>query len=193
MSVTILGISGSTRTASLNRQVLEVVLEGVRSLGAEAHTMDLRTMDLPLYDGDLEAEHGVPEMARHLADRIREADAVVIASPEYNGGYSAVLKNAIDWTSRPDTRDDGTRTTSPWSGKVTGLLSASPGSIGGLRGLILLRTTLAHMGSHVIPEQLGVPEAHAAIGEDGRFVDPGLQERALGVAKALVHAADRLG
>ncbi len=193
MSVTILGISGSTRTASLNRKVLEVVLEGVRSFGAEAHTMDLRTMDLPLYDGDLEAEHGVPEMARHLADRIREANAVVIASPEYNGGYSAVLKNAIDWTSRPDTREDGTRTTSPWSGKVTGLLSASPGSIGGLRGLILLRTTLAHMGSHVIPEQLGVPEAHAAIGEDGTFVDPGLQERAIGVAKALVHAADRLG
>ena len=193
MSIRILGISGSTRTASLNRKVLEVVLEEVRSLGAEAHTMDLRTMDLPLYDGDLEAEHGSPEMARHLADRIREADAVVIASPEYNGGYSAVLKNAIDWTSRPDTRDDGTRTTSPWSGKVTGLLSASPGSIGGLRGLILLRTTLAHMGSHVIPEQLGVPEAHAAIGEDGRFVESGLQERALGVARALVHAAERLG
>lgn len=193
MSVTILGISGSTRSGSLNRKTLQIVLEGVRSLGAEAHTMELRTLDLPIYDGDFEDEHGVPEKARHLADRVREADAVVIASPEYNGGYSAVLKNAIDWTSRPDTRDDGTRTTSPWTGKVTGLLSASPGAIGGLRGLILLRTTLAHMGSFVIPQQLGVPEAHAAIGEDGQFVDPGLQRRALEVAEALVHAAGRLG
>ena len=192
MSITILGISGSTRSASLNRRVLSIVLEGAESAGATTETVDLRGLNLPLYDGDLESAEGVPENARRLADQIRAADGVVIASPEYNGGYSGVLKNAIDWTSRPDARPDGSKSSSPWPHKVIGLVSASPGSLGGLRGLIPLRMTLAHMGCHVIGDQLGVPEAHGVIGEDGRFTDSDLEQSALGIGRAMFETASRL-
>jgi NAD(P)H-dependent FMN reductase len=109
----ILVLAGSTRQASTNRLLARDAAEALRNAGLEAVFADLRDYPMPLYDGDLEDASGLPPAAKTLKDLARESDAFVIASPEYNGSYSAVLKNAIDWISRPE---PGERTLEVFSG-----------------------------------------------------------------------------
>jgi NAD(P)H-dependent FMN reductase len=127
--------------------------------GAMGVFVDLADYPLPLYDGDLEMSEGIPENARALGELMRGADALFIASPEYNGAYSALLKNTFDWLSRID------RTI---LARPTAIGSASPGSSGGANGLNALRSTLEHMRVPVIEHQLSVPRAHEVLARDGR-------------------------
>ena len=101
-----------------------------------------------------------------------EHDGFLIASPEYNASVTPVLKNAIDWASRPI---KGKGTPSPFKGKVAALMSASPGSLGGLRGLSHLRAILENLGVLVIPEQVAVPSSHKAFDEDGSLKEKKMQ------------------
>src|SRR5215510_12775164 len=126
----ILVIPGSTRTDSVHRKLAQEAADALRAAGVEAIVADLRDYPLPLYDGDLEAEHGSPLSAQQLKDLARRADGFVIASPEYNGSYPAVLKNAIDWISRPDPDE---RHLAVFRDKVAGVVSATPGPHGGAR------------------------------------------------------------
>ena len=112
-------------------------------------------------------EESAPAGARELRNQLIQADALMIASPEYNGSFSAVLKNAIDWTSRSDSERPDDPPLVAWRGLVAGLVSATPGGLGGIRGLIQLRTLLSGIGVHVIPNQLGVGSAHEVVSEDG--------------------------
>src|ERR1051326_1001008 len=128
----ILVLAGSTRLASTNRLLARDAAEALRNAGMDAIFADLRDYAMPLYDGDLEAETGLPPAARTLKDLARESDGFAVASPEYNGSHSAVLKNASDWISRPE---PGEGPVAVFRGKPAAILAASPGAGGGRRVL----------------------------------------------------------
>jgi NAD(P)H-dependent FMN reductase len=117
-----------------------------------------------VYDGDLEAAEGVPAKARELAARVRVHDGLLIASPENNASVSSLLKNTIDWLSR-------IRDFDPLNGKVAALAAASPGALGGVRGLVHLRAILNTLGVEVIAQQLLLPRANQAFDAEGRLLD----------------------
>jgi NAD(P)H-dependent FMN reductase len=165
----ILVLAGSTRQASTNRLLARDAAEALRNAGLEAVFADLRDYPMPLYDGDLEDASGLPPAAKTLKDLARESDAFVIASPEYNGSYSAVLKNAIDWISRPE---PGERTLEVFSGKPAAILSASPGAGGGRRVLKQLRELLEGIRMTVVPHQVSIAQSGDAFDVEGRLKRP---------------------
>ncbi len=139
----LLGISGSLRKESFNTRLLR---EASEAFGYSGFSIaDLR---LPLYDNDLEKAEGIPPEVQHLADQITQADAVIIASPEYNQSFSGVLKNALDWVSRVDGK--------PWADKPVALIHAAAGRAGGARANYALRLAMAPFNTRMIqgPEVL---------------------------------------
>lgn len=165
----ILVLAGSTRQASHNRQLARQAAELLRNAGLEAILADLRDYPMPLYDGDLEAEAGLPPAAKTLKELAREADAFAVASPEYNGSYSAVLKNAIDWISRPE---PGEGPVEVFRGKPAAILSASPGPGGGRRVLKQLRELLEGIRMSMVPHQVSIAQSGAAFDASGRLARP---------------------
>lgn len=165
--LSVLTLSGALRAASTNRALLA---EAVRLFGTAAH--NAANLRLPLYDGDLEAI-GIPTEVQDLADQIGKADAVIIATPEYNKALSGVLKNALDWVSR--TKGD------PWRDKPVAILSAADGRAGGDRAQFSLRHCLVAFRPHLLagPEVM-VAHSRQAFDEHGRLKDAatlkGLQE-----------------
>jgi len=164
----ILAFAGSTRQDSFNKKLVLIAAEGARAAGGEVSVIDLREMALPLFDEDLERNEGLPANARKLKDLFLAHDGLLIASPEYNSSYSAVLKNTIDWISRPvpDEAPLGC-----FVGKVAGIMAASPGALGGLRGLFQLRQLLSNIRVLVLPDQTTVAQAHEAFNGDGSLRD----------------------
>lgn len=158
MTVSILAFAGSSRAGSLNQRLLAAAMGEVESLGAEVTHIDLRQLNMPLYDGDVEANDGLPEGAKRLQEALREHDGLLIASPEYNSGYTPLLKNAIDWVSRP--RDGWTRLAA-FQDQTAALIGASPGSLGALRSLMSLRAVLQNIGVHVVPTVASYPQMNA--------------------------------
>jgi NAD(P)H-dependent FMN reductase len=161
----ILVMAGSTRKESVHRKLSRQMVESLHAAGADAVFADLRDYPLPIYDGDLEAEQGRPAAAVELKRLARQADGFVFVSPEYNGSYPAVLKNAIDWISRPD---PGERHLEVFRGKPAGIVTASPGPHGGSRGLKQLRELLGMIGI-AVEEQLGIADSGAAFNGEGRL------------------------
>jgi len=180
----ILAFAGSTRSDSYNKKLIHVAASMATAAGAEVTVIDLRDLALPLYDGDLEEQSGMPEGARKLKALMREHDGFLIASPEYNSSVTAVLKNAIDWTSRTETDDEPSLVA--FRGKVAALISASPGALGGLRGLVHLRAILGNIGVIVLPDQTSVSKAHEVFNEAGGFKDESRAAPVKQVATALV-------
>lgn len=180
----ILAFAGSTRTDSLNKKLARAAAQIARDAGAEVTFVDLRDLALPLYDGDLEAASGLPEGARKLKTLLRESDGLLIASPEYNSSITAVLKNAIDWASRAESDDEPPLVA--YRGKAAALLSASPGALGGLRGLVHLRAILGNIGVIVLPDQAALGKAHEAFNEDGTLKAEGRTASVHSVTQALV-------
>src|SRR3984893_16271785 len=125
MTIKILALSGSSRRGSYNQRVLDVSARGAFEAGADVKTIRLADFKLPLYDTDEETEHGSPNGAQALQELVAQHDALLIATPEYNGGYTALLKNAIDWASRPSESDP--TGLEVFAGKVAAVVSASPG------------------------------------------------------------------
>ena len=166
----VLVVAGSTRQASTNRMLARHTAECLREAGLEAVLADLRDYGMPLYDGDLEAESGLPPSAKLLKGLARESAAFAVASPEYNGSYSAVLKNAIDWISRPE---NGEGPLEVFRGKPAAILSASPGSGGGRRVLKQLRELLEGMRIKVLSHQVSIANANEAFDPSGRLTRPG--------------------
>lgn len=164
---TVLAFSGSSRLNSLNAQLLDCAAGMARERGAVVETLDLRALALPLYDGDFEAVNGLPDGANILKEAMREADAFLIASPEYNSFPSPLLLNAIDWASRAEHPDE--RPLSAFKGKAAGLISASPGPMGGIRSLWALRTKLQNMGVTVVPALAAVGGATPDTFQDPEF------------------------
>lgn len=181
--VKILAFSGSTREGSWNRKLVAVAAQAAREAGAEVTLIDLRDYALPLYDGDLEAKEGLPDAAVALKTLFKDHQGLLIASPEYNSGFSGVLKNTIDWVSRQHGEESGLV---PYRGKVAALLAASPGGLGGIRGLAMLRLILNGLQVMVIPQQHALSRAGQAFAEDGSLADEGQQKAVATVARRLV-------
>ncbi len=165
----ILAFSGSTRIDSFNARLVRVASAAARDAGAEVTDINLRDFPMPVFDQDFEAEHGKPEHAKKLTQLMVDHDGFLIASPEYNSSISGVLKNAIDWVSRPD--DENSAPLAAFRGKVVTLMSASPGGLGGLRGLVHVRAILGNIGCIVLPDQVAVSSAHKAFNDDGTLAD----------------------
>ena len=159
----LLGISGSLRRASFNTALLHAAAE-LAPAGTELVIHDLH--DLPLFDQDVE-EQGDPVAVVALKDAIAGADALLLASPEYNGGITGVLKNAIDWASRKGTA----RESAPLAGKRVCIIGASPGITGTVRAQDALRLVLRRAGAIAEPQgEVLVFQAHTKIA-DGKLVD----------------------
>lgn len=167
--IKILAFAGATRKGSLNKKLIKLAAKGAEAAGAEVTLVDLRDFPMPLYDGDLESAEGLPEKARDFKKLLVDSDGILIASPEYNSGYSAVLKNAIDWASR--TSAEGEPSLLAFTGKFAALLSASPGALGGIRGLYQLRELLQNINVTVMPKMQAVGKAHEAFDENGELKD----------------------
>lgn len=165
---TILAFAGSTRTDSFNKKLVKIAAEGARDAGADVTVIDLRDFAMPLYDGDLEQKEGLPSNARKLKDLMLSHKGFLIASPEYNSSISGVLKNTIDWASR---QSEGEQPLACFQGKVAGIMSASPGGLGGLRGLVHVRSILGNIGIIVTPNQIAIAKAHEAFDADGTLKD----------------------
>ncbi|MCP3728536.1 NAD(P)H-dependent oxidoreductase [Paraburkholderia sp. CNPSo 3272] len=190
MSIRILTISGSSRRDSLNQKLVDVAAVGARGAGAEVTEARLANYDLPVYDSDFEVERGIPEAVRVLQELFARHDALLIATPEYNGGYTALLKNTLDWISRP--RADGSSGVSLFAGKTAALVSASPGQLGGVRSQIGMRAVLEKLGTLVIPEAFALSAAHQAFDDEGKLKDKNVELAVSGVGAALVRTAARL-
>jgi NAD(P)H-dependent FMN reductase len=169
----ILAFAGSTREDSYNKKLVKIAAEGAKVAGAEITYVDLRDLPMPIYDEDLEAKEGLPENARKFKELLKEHQGLLIASPEYNSSITAVLKNAIDWASRPE---PGEPMLAAFTGKVAAIMSASPGGLGGLRGLIHVRSILSSINVLVLPDQKAISSAFQAFDEEGKLKDPKQQE-----------------
>jgi chromate reductase, NAD(P)H dehydrogenase (quinone) len=166
MTVKLLAMAGSTRAGSLNQALLDLAVADARAKGAEVTSIRLKDFDLPIYDGDLEA-NDFPPAARELKALFVAHQGFLMATPEHNGSTSAVLKNAIDWVSRPTEPGETMVTLAAFRGKVAGLMAASISPFGGLRGITHLRQILGTIQTVVATEQLLVPFAQNAFDETG--------------------------
>jgi NAD(P)H-dependent FMN reductase len=185
----ILAFAGSTRTDSYNKKLVRLAADAARAAGATVTLIDLRDFPLPLFDEDFETANGLPETAKKLKDLMKEHDGFLIASPEYNSSITAVLKNAIDWASRPETEDEPPLVA--YRGKVAALFSASPGGLGGLRALVHVRAILGNIGVLVLPDQVAISAAYDAF-EDGKLKDARKSKQVADLAAALVSTVRKL-
>ena len=165
----ILAFGGSLRRDSFNQKLAAVAAAGAREAGAEVTLIALRDFPLPVFDQDLEDAEGMPAAAKALKQLFREHDGLLIAAPEYNSSLTAALKNALDWVSRAESDDEPPLVA--FAGKTAVLCAASPGALGGLRGLVHVRAILGNIGVTVLPDQVAVSKAHEAFAADGTLSD----------------------
>jgi NAD(P)H-dependent FMN reductase len=180
----IVAFAGSTRSGSFNKKLAAIAADAARAAGAEVTVVDLRDLALPLFDQDLESASGLPEGAKKFKALLRESDGFLIASPEYNSSITAVLKNAIDWASRVESDDEPPL--AAFRGKAAALFAASPGALGGLRGLVTLRSILGNIGVIVLPDQVAIPAAHEAFDDAGKLKDERKVKQVAALVKGLV-------
>jgi len=162
-------VVGSTREGSFNRMLGKLAVGALEAEGANVADIDLADFDLPLYSAAREAG-AFPADAERLKQLFAAQDGLLFVSPEYNGSVSPLLKNAIDWASRP-TGGESLVALSAYRGKASAVMAASISPFGGLRGLMHLRQILSTIQTLVIPEQVLVPNAHAAFDADGNLVE----------------------
>ncbi len=187
----ILAFGGSTRKDSYNQRLVQIAADGAREAGADVTLISLREFPMPLFDEDFESKNGKPEKAKELKQLMIEHDGFLISCPEYNSSITAVLKNAIDWVSRPD-EGDSPGGLPAFQGKVVSLMSASPGGLGGLRGLVHVRAILGNIGCIVLPDQVAVPAAFKAFNDDGSLVDEKKHQRIAQLGKSLAQTLEKL-
>jgi len=186
----LLFFAGSARKDSINKKLAKLAADTAKDAGAEVTYVDLRDYEMPLYDGDGEEQGGLPENAKKLKKLFAEHDGFFIASPEYNSSMPPLVKNTVDWLTRP--HEENEPSLIAFKGKVAALGAVSPGGLGGLRGLVPLRMLLGNIGVMVIPSQVAVGSGFQAFGEDGGLND----ERQAGMFKAtiaeFVETADKI-
>lgn len=182
MSARILAFAGSARRESWNVRLLKLVAEAAKGAGAEVTLLDMREHELPMFDEDWEAARGVPEAVLKFKALMKSHQGLLIASPEYNSSFSPMLKNVIDWASRPV---PGEGPLECFKGKVAGLVSASPGYYGGYRGLQQVRYVLGNIGVVVLPDMYALPKAHEAFDASGALKDGTQAALAGGVGRTL--------
>lgn len=186
----LLFLAGSARADSINKKLAKFASKTAEDLGAEVTYIDLKDFPMPIYDGDLEDAEGLPEHAIRLKQLFRDHDGFYIASPEYNSSFSALLKNALDWISRP--HEDNEPPLSAYSGKVAAIGGTSPGALGGLRGLVPLRMMLGNINVHVVPKQAAIGSGFSAFDADGNLTDENQANMVKGSVQQLINTAKAL-
>jgi chromate reductase len=157
-------MSGSASKNSVNKKLAKYALNVAKDKGANVEFIDMKDFEMPLYCTDWELENGIHDNTKKLKEKFQSCDGFFISSPEYNSTFTPLVKNIIDWMSRPHEKDEPIL--SAYKGKVAAIASVSPGPLGGLRGLTPLRTMLSNIGVHVIPTQV-------AVGGNDNFDDSG--------------------
>lgn len=188
MPAKILAFSGSSRKGSLNKKLLAIAVREGRALGAEITEIDLRDFNLPIYDGDIEAQ-GLPAGAVKLIEIFKQHNALLICTPEYNGGVAPLTKNSIDWVSRPHA---GAPAVAAIMGKAVSILSAAQGLLGASRQQHQLRVSFQVMRCINVPETVNIPLAHQAFNEDGSLKDKPTHDMVVLAVKSLKAIADKL-
>ena len=160
----ILILAASAQRQSLNKRLALSIELLLRARGFEdIERPDFKTFTMPMYDGDLEQESGLPPAAQNLAEHLQRADAVIICTPEYNGSIPGSLKNALDWVSRLRPH--------PLIGKSVLMTGASPGAMGAIRSLWHSRVPFEALGALVFPDMFGLGLATDAFDADGQLKD----------------------
>jgi chromate reductase, NAD(P)H dehydrogenase (quinone) len=189
MQPKVVAFAASLREGSFNRRLCRVAVRELSAAGADVTELDLREYPLPLYDADLEKWDGLPANALRLKDTFAAHDAIVMVCPEYNGSVTPLFKNTIDWSSRPIGGKPGLA----WArNKPVALLSASNGTLGGLRGLYHARWVLQTIGALVLPQQKALSRAATAFDADGGLIDEKELEAVRAVVRSLVDIAGKL-
>ena len=184
--------AGSTRQQSFNRKLAHATAAIARDAGATVTLLELSDFDIPLYNADLEAQ-GTPANVIRLKEILWQHPAWVICSPEYNGSYTALLKNTLDWASSPvKNHAYWSDSSKPFAGKVVGLLSASPGALGGLRSLSHLSPLLLNLQCWLCPQQFALGRAGSAFDAQGQLQDATHQASVAAVVDQVLWAAKRL-
>ena len=187
MTPKILVFAGSVRSGAYSGKTADVAQHELARQGADVTRISLADYPLPIMDEDLEAEKGIPENAVKLARLIASHDAVLIATPEYNGSMPPLVKNTIDWVSRVS--EDGGKPLKPYPGKVVAICSSSDGHFAGIRSANHLRAVLAHIQMEVIAPQVSVPNADKAFDDDGNFVAERLTKGMQRLCRTLIEHA----
>lgn len=151
------------------------------SASHQFEVLSFNDFPMPVYDGDIETQQGIPESVKRLGQKISEADGLIFSTPEYNGGIPGPFKNAIDWVSRLKPV--------PWQGKQLLLLGASPGALGAVRGLWHSRVPLEVLGVFVYPEMFGLSHADQAFDETGKVKESVTEQR---LTKLLIKYRDHV-
>jgi chromate reductase len=180
--VKILAFAGSGRKDSVNKKIVAIAAKGAQEAGAEVTIVNLEDFDMPIFNEDLEALQGMPVEAQAFKELLISHDGFLISSPEYNSSYSSLFKNAIDWASRK-TGDESPM--AAYKGKVAAVMAASPGRLGGLRVLVVLRMLMENLGTMVLPNQKALGGAFGMFDSDGNITDEKI-EKALNFAKVSV-------
>ncbi len=186
----ILFFAGSSRKDSLNKKLADYASTVAKEAGADVTVVDLNDYEMPLYNGDLEAEQGIPESAKRLKQLFAEHDGFFIASPEYNSSFSPLLKNTLDWISRPHQENEPPLLA--YSGKVAAIGATSPGALGGIRGLVPLRMMLSNIMVTVVPAQAAISFGMKAFDENGKLQDEGQKQMLETTIRQLVDTAKAL-
>lgn len=182
----ILVFAGSARAESLNKKLAAAGAAAVRKAGGEVTVIDLNDYPAPVYHGDDEEAHGVPENIITLKKLIAEHDGMMIATPEYNGFVPPLLVNTFSWVSRPS-KDGGPEDV--LKSKHVALMAASPGRLGGVRVIPRLRDCLCELGCIPVQGFVTVPSAGSAFGDDGNLENETGQKGLDALAARLIAAA----
>lgn len=185
----LLFISGSTRKESINMKLAKLAGKRASEKGMKVELVNISDYKMPIFNGDIEDQQGIPDNARIIRNKIAAADGIFIASPEYNGSITPILKNMIDWTSRPDGNVPGL---AAYRGKVVALAAASPGSLGGLRGLAHVREILGGIGCFMVPTQYAMSTAIGGFKEDGSLSNARDIAMVESLLDEFIHAAEAL-
>ena len=178
----ILAFAGSVRKESYNKKLVHLAAAGARRAGADVTLIDLKDYPMPIYDGDHEATFGIPENGIKLKKLFLEHQGLLLSCPEYNSSHAPVFKNTIDWVSRPV---PGEAPLACFNGKAAVLMSASPGALGGLRGLVHARSMLGNINVVVLPQQFALSKAADSFNEDGTLKDAKQQAAVEGLGQTL--------
>ena len=191
--IRLLVVSGSERAGSFNRSLARVAAAAARRDGCEVTEFDLRALALPVYDGDIEHGPGVPAAALQLRDAFHAHDALLLVTPEYNAFPTPLVLNAFDWLSRIPANGPGGGGRDATTNKPAALLSASPGPLGGLRSMNLMRQYLGGaFAMIVVPQQFALGHAGEAFDAAGALKDARSQQSVEGVLAALADLATAL-
>jgi NAD(P)H-dependent FMN reductase len=189
MAARILAFAASTRRESFNRKLIRVAAQGAREAGAEVTLLELGEYPVPIYNGDDEKEKGLPPVVRKLEELFRSHNGYLVSSPEYNGGMPGLLKNTLDWLTRPGI--DGAPF-GMFTDKPVAIMAASPGRFGGARMLPLLRQYLGHLQMLVLPQLYGLAKAGEAFDDDGRLKDSKIEGIVKGLGEKVAKLAAKL-